>query len=166
MSKKTPTEQTWDDVNACELESISLVPQPPSGRPLPYIVPMVGALLLCSVSFNVWVWASAAKERRLASMKEASLLNKLTTTQALLVEMEADAATIEKQAAVMKVMLGGGGAFTQAETEMRAQGKSGDPQMDLIFRQYKQDMSLFPPSVEATQRNYPALCRYLKKRSE
>ncbi len=170
MPKNTPIKQTdvnaWDDVNACELESISLVPETPSGRPLPYIVPIVGVLLLCSVSFNVWVWASAAKQRRLASFKEAKLLNKLTTKQALLTRLEADAEAIVDQLADMKIMLGGGGALTQAEIDGLAEGESGDPQMDAIFRHYRQDMSLFAPDFPSHERNYHTLAKYLKVHSE
>ena len=172
MPKKTPIEQTdvnaWDDLNASELESISIehVPEIPRGHPLPYIVPIVGVLLLCSVSFNVWIWASADKQRRLSSLKEAKLLNKLITKQALLTGQGADAETVVEQAAVMKIMLGGGGALTRAEIEERAQGKSGDPQMDSIFRHYKQDMSLFAPDFPYDERNCHTLSNYLKALTE
>ncbi len=166
MPKKTPTEETDFDRGELESISIELVPEVPIRRPIPYIVPIVGVLVLCSVSFNVWVWASAAKQRRLASAKEAKLLEKLTTTQVLLNGKESDAAAVAEQLAVMKIMLGGGGALTQAQIDGFAQGESGDPQMDSIFRHYKQDMSFFAPDFPGHERNYHSLSEYLKVNSE
>ena len=166
MPNKTPIEETDFNLEELEINSIEIVPEGRVRRPIPYIVPIVGVLLLCSVSFNVWVWASAAKQRRLASFKEAKLLNKLTTKQAVLTRLEADAEAIVDQLAVMKVMLGGGGALTPAEIDGLAEGESGDPQMDAIFRHYRQDMSLFAPDFPGHRRNYHTLSKYLKVHSE
>ncbi len=166
MPNKTPIEETDFNLEELEINSIEIVPEGRVRRPIPYIVPIVGVLLLCSVSFNVWVWASAAKQRRLASFKEAKLINKLTTKQALLTRLEANAEAIVDQLAVMKIMLGGGGAFTQAEIDGLAEGESGDPQMDAIFRHYRQDMSLFAPDFPGHRRNYHTLSKYLKVHSE
>ena len=165
MPKKTPVEQS--DFDAGEMDSISMehVPEKPIRRPLPHIVPMVGVLLLCSVSFNVWVWASAAKQHRLSSAKEAKLLNKLTTSQALLIGKEPVVASLEEQVAVMKIMLGGGGALTAAEVNELAQSERDDPQMNAIYRHYKHDMSLFAPDFPGDQRNYHTLAAYLKKQA-
>ncbi|MDB4759909.1 hypothetical protein OAG34_01700 [bacterium] len=167
MPIKTPTEHPLFDEREIDTITVTTVSETPTPRlPIPYVVPIVGVLLLCSVTFNFWVWASANTQRQRATAMEAKLLSKVGRTQTALQAKEADDATLEKQAAVMRAMLGGEGTLTQVQIDEFAQGESGDPQMDVLFRHYKLDMSLFAPDVPGLEKNDHSLSRYSKGNSD
>ena len=61
----------------------------------------------------------------------------------------------------LKAMLGQG-QLTQAELDGMADGsQSSDPEIAAIEKRFARDMAMFDASVEAGQRNYPALPEYL-----
>ena len=126
------------------------MPQKDSGsRTNSIVTPILGVLFVCSVALNFLLWRWGDTQTQRATTVEERLLATQSSLQAR-----------EEQALLIKSMMGVG-ALTEAEMDVLMKRGSGDPDTDVIARQFARDMDLFAPDVEFKHRNYPALSTYL-----
>ena len=105
--------------------------------------------LVLSFALNVFLWQWGDTQAETA----ANARDQLSSAQNNLRELT-DRATL------MKAMLGSG-TTTEAQFETLAGSAQGDPEMEAVLLQHRQDMSLFGQEVEAQNRNYAKLGEYL-----
>lgn len=106
-------------------------------------------LVVLSLALNFFLWrrgnlASEDAERAQASLSSAQQELRKTGNQLTL----------------LKAMMGVG-QLTDAEFDLLKESASGDPDMESIERQFAQDMAYMGPDVDAQNRNYPALPKFL-----
>lgn len=106
-------------------------------------------LLVLSLALNFFLWRRGNLAVEDAERAQASL----STAQQ---EMRKTG----NQLTLLKAMLGVG-QLTDAEFELLKESASGDPDMEAIERQFAQDMAYMGPEVDAQNRNYPALPKFL-----
>jgi len=108
---------------------------------------LIFLVLSLALNFFLYQWGST-ESTTAVSVKEQSD------------RKDTDLRTKTSQLSLLKSMLGVGG-LSQAQIDQLGSSSSGDPDMDLIEKQYKQDMAYFGQEVEAANQNYPRLPDFL-----
>ncbi len=105
--------------------------------------------LVLSLALNVFLWQWGDTQAATASNAQ----EQLNSTQNNLRELT-------DQATLMQAMLVSG-TTTEAQFDTLAESTEDDPEMEAIVQQYRRDMSLFGPEVDAQNQNYAKLGEYL-----
>jgi hypothetical protein len=106
-------------------------------------------LLVLSIAMNIFLYlmSDKATAKALADGKR-------------LQDIQEQARTNEGNLIRLKAMLGSG-SFTEEDLKAMAEGSPGDADMQAIEQRFLRDMSMFDTTIEAADRNYPALPEYL-----
>ncbi len=108
---------------------------------------LIFLVLSLALNFFFWSTGNTATQEKIAAQEKMALL-------------DSDLRTKDDQNRMMKAMLGVGG-LSEAEFELLSKSASGDAEMEAIEKQFVQDMAYLGPEVDAQNRNYPALPKFL-----
>jgi hypothetical protein len=106
-------------------------------------------LLVISIAINILVYLWGEKNQV-----------KAVTASKSLQDIQQQARVNEGNLIRLKTMLGSG-SFSDDDLKAMAEGSPGDAEMQAIEQRFIRDMSMFDSTIEAAERNYPALPEYL-----